>query len=80
MPYVYVLESKKDGKRYVGMSDRPEERLSEHNAGKTKSTEGHRPWILLHKEYYSNRRVAREREKYYKTAAGRRYLKKLLDL
>ena len=37
------------------------------------------PWKLVHKEEYDNMADARKREKYLKSAAGRRYLVKVLS-
>ncbi len=76
--YVYLLESQKTGIWYVGMSANPEERLVQHNRGKSKFTKGHIPWILLYKEEVGDLKEARKREKYYKSAAGKRKLKILM--
>jgi putative endonuclease len=75
--FVYVLESLKDGIHYVGMSENTEIRLKQHNQGKTKFTKGHIPWVLVHQEEYLNFMEARKREKYLKSAAGRRWIKKM---
>ena len=45
---VYALESKKDGRVYVGITKNFRQRLSEHNEGRTISTKGYRPWIILY--------------------------------
>lgn len=79
MVYVYVIESQKDGRRYVGIAGDVPRRLSEHNAGRSKSTRPYCPWMLAHQEDYETHEAARAREKYLKTSAGRRYLKKLLE-
>ena len=76
--YVYLLESQKTGIWYVGLSANPEERLVQHNRGKSKFTKGHIPWILLYKEEVGGLKEARKREKYYKSAAGKRKLKILM--
>ena len=55
MYFVYAIKSKVDGRIYVGMSINFETRLKEHNAGKTKSTKGYRPWELIYKEAALNR-------------------------
>ena len=73
--YVYVLKSKKDGRLYKGFTSRLEERLKEHNQGKTKSTKGFRPWDLIYFEVFLTENEAIEREKYFKTGSGREYLK-----
>jgi len=52
-------------------------RLKEHNAGKSKFTSGYGPWKLVYSEEYPDRESARKREKYLKSAAGRRFIKKV---
>jgi putative endonuclease len=42
--YVYAIRSDVDQRIYVGFSLNVLKRLAEHNAGKTKSTKGYRPW------------------------------------
>lgn len=72
---VYVLRSEKDGRYYVGMSSDIEKRLIAHNSGRTRSTKGYRPWVLLHLEEYPDRDSARKREKYLKSGYGKQWLK-----
>jgi len=76
--YVYVLESKIYRKRYKGLTQDLDNRLKEHNSGKTKSTRAFTPWSLVYYEEFSSIEEARTREKYMKTAAGRRFLNKVL--
>jgi putative endonuclease len=80
MIYVYVLKSDKDGRYYVGMTQNLVRRLKEHNSGRTKSTKGYRPWILIHHEAYPNREAARKREKYLKSGYGKQWLKNKYNL
>ncbi len=54
-------------------------RLSDHNAGKSKFTKGHRPWKLIYSEPCKDWKEGREREKYLKSAAGKRWLINELD-
>ncbi len=75
MMFVYVLKSEKEGRLYVGMTISVEKRLKEHNAGKTKSTKGYRPWKVVHTEEYPDRTTARKREKYLKSGYGKQWLK-----
>ena len=75
MFYVYVLYSKNYNRQYVGMSQNVEERLTSHNKGEVTSTRPYRPWIILHKEEFESRYEARNREKYLKSGAGRRWRK-----
>ena len=50
MWHVYVLRSLKTGRLYVGMSEKPDERLKAHNGGKVFSTKGYRPWARVYIE------------------------------
>jgi len=75
---VYVLKSLRSGKRYVGITQHLDRRLGEHNAGKSKFTSGHVPWSVLYSESFETTVEARAREKYFKSAAGKRYLDKIL--
>ncbi|MBI5464884.1 MAG: GIY-YIG nuclease family protein [Ignavibacteriales bacterium] len=74
---VYVLKSQQGGGHYVGMTNDLTRRLREHNRGMTRSTRSRRPFEVVYVEEYEDREAARRREKYLKTAAGRRFLKKL---
>ena len=76
---VYVLQSEEDGSFYKGMTSDLTSRLAQHNAGKTKSTKSKRPWRVVYQERFPSSSEARSREKYLKSAAGRRFLKKKLD-
>lgn len=76
---VYVLKSKKSGKYYVGMSQDVDQRLKQHNSGKSKFTSGHIPWDLIYSEVCDTALQARMREKYLKSAAGKRFISKLLS-
>jgi len=58
---VYVIKSQIDGRLYVGFTDSIERRIKEHNAGRTKSTKGFKPWILVYSELVYSRDEARKR-------------------
>jgi putative endonuclease len=70
--YLYILKGNKNS-FYVGISEDPQRRLTEHNAGKVQSTKSNIPWEIVHLELLENRVAARKREKYLKPAAGRRF-------
>ncbi|MDO8560649.1 MAG: GIY-YIG nuclease family protein [bacterium] len=75
MPYVYVLKSLKNGKRYVGSSNLdPQERLKKHNSGSNKFTKGNKPFILIYQEGCASVRKARQRENFLKSGVGRNFL------
>jgi len=75
MHYVYVLKSLKDNKWYVGRTEDLKKRLEEHHKGRVKSTSDRRPLKWVYCEIGSNIKDAVHREKYLKSAWGKRYLK-----
>ncbi len=79
MFYAYVLKSKSLHRLYKGACQNLTSRLKEHNLGKTKSTKAYIPWEVAYYETFDSFADAREREKYFKTAAGRRFLKKKIQ-
>jgi len=52
MFFVYILQSQTTGRFYIGYSENPDRRLTEHNSGKVKSTKPFRPWIKVYAESY----------------------------
>ena len=76
--YVYAIVSKDDEIIYVGIAKDVEKRLSEHNLGKSRYTSGHMPWKIFYIEFVGNSKDARAREKYFKTASGKKKLRKIL--
>ncbi|RZL12475.1 MAG: GIY-YIG nuclease family protein [Pedobacter sp.] len=75
--FAYVLRSLKVKRRYIGMSENPDKRLLQHNAGSTKSTKGYRPWELIYKEEFETLQEARSREVFLKSGIGREFLDRL---
>jgi predicted GIY-YIG superfamily endonuclease len=79
MVFVYILQSLVDNTWYVGMAIDPLHRLKEHNAGRNRFTKGHRPWKIIFTEPHQDWASARVREKYFKTAGGKRWLRARLS-
>lgn len=77
--FVYVLESLRDGKRYVGFTVNLKKRLTEHNNGLSFATKPRLPMKLIYFEACTNKEDAQRREKYLKTTRGRRFLAKRLE-
>ncbi len=73
--YVYVLRSLSDRQFYVGLTNDLPARLESHNSGLVSSTRARVPFELVYWEGCLNRSDAAQREKYLKTAWGKRYLK-----
>jgi putative endonuclease len=78
MFYAYVLKSIKHDYFYKGHCHDLEKRISQHNSGMTTSTRPYIPLVLVYFERFDNEQEAIAREKYFKTATGRRFLKKKL--
>lgn len=78
MYYVYVLYSEVDEKLYVGFTSDLQNRLKLHQAGRVESTKKRRPLKLIYYEACLSKDDALRREKYLKTAYGKRYLKSRL--
>jgi len=74
MYIVYVLQDNK-GKYYKGFTNNLARRFSEHKNGHTKSTKNMCDLKIVYTEEYETLSGARSREVYFKTAAGRRFLK-----
>ncbi len=79
MFYAYVVRSIVTDQLYKGHCEDLEVRLKQHNSGMTKSIRMHAPVELAYFEEFATREEAIRREKYFKTAAGRRFLKSALD-
>ena len=67
MYYVYVLKSERDTRFYTGFTIDLKNRISEHNAGRVRSTALRRPLKLVYYEACLNQADAIHREKYLKT-------------
>ena len=73
--YVYVLRSLKDGNLYVGATQDLRLRFQQHELGNVQSTAHRRPLELIYYEACRSQHDAFKREKYLRTAWGKRYLK-----
>jgi len=78
MYYVYILQSLKTGKLYIGHTDNLARRLEKHNSGwGSKYTLQNGPWTLLYSESCHDRSSAVKRELYLKSTRGSQEKKKL---
>ena len=67
------------GHLYKGHTDNLARRIKDHNSGKTRSIKTFLPYKLVYYEVFSTRQEAINREKYFKSAAGRRFIKKKIQ-
>lgn len=78
MFYVYILQSKKDSKKYIGFSSDLKERIKQHKSGEVRATKNRLPLELVYYEAFSDKKAAQQQELFYKTGQGRRILNKRL--
>jgi putative endonuclease len=79
MYFVYILQSLKDGRTYVGHAQDLEARLKKHNSGQVNSTRYRRPLTLLFKENFETLEKAKNREIWWKSGSGRQRLKEIFE-
>lgn len=79
MYYVYVLQSLKDRKLYIGYTNNLKRRFEEHNSGRNEVTRERKPFRLLYYEACTQKPDALKRELQLKTGFGREYLKRRLS-
>lgn len=60
MFFVYVLQSLKDGRTYVGYTYEINQRLAKHNGGQVKATKNRRPLDLLFTESLETEKEAKK--------------------
>ncbi len=77
---VYILQSQKTGRYYIGQSENIVGRLVLHNAGRVRTTSSGIPWRLVQSEQYQTRSDAMKREREIKLYKGGVLFKKLLGL
>lgn len=79
MHYVYLIRSANfPTQTYIGFTADLRERMSAHNAGKSKHTAKYMPWELISYHAFSDERKAREFEHYLKTGSGQAFASKRL--
>jgi putative endonuclease len=79
MKYVYLLRSRTfPHKRYVGITDHLDKRLSAHNAGQCSYTAGFRPWKVVVAIRFEDNARAEEFERYLKSGSGNAFARRRL--
>ena len=64
---------------YVGYTSNIRRRITDHNSGKVEATKYFRPWKIIYTENADSLAGAKDRERYWKSGAGRRNIKKLME-
>jgi len=71
MKCVYILRSLKDSKqRYIGITTNLNERLKDHNTGKSPHTAKFKPWQVVVAIRFANNQKAEAFEAYLKSGSG----------
>jgi len=78
MFYAYVLKSIDHDYYYKGHCQDLNNRLLQHNSGMTVSIRPYIPFKIIYSEEFATEHEAIAREKYFKSSAGRRFLRKVI--
>ena len=79
MHWVYALYSRDFDKIYIGSTSNLEGRLNSHNHPANHGwTARFKPWTLLYSEAYTSKSEALHREREFKTARGRVFIRNLI--
>jgi len=80
MFFVYVLQSHRDKKLYIGQTQNLAARLERHNAGRVPATKGRTPLSLIYSEQLQTRIEAIQRERFLKSLKGNKIFKKIIGV
>ncbi len=76
---VYIIQSKKVGKFYVGYTSNIVDRIQHHNSRANKSTRPYVPWEIIYQEHFPTKKEAWLRERQIKAYKGGNAFKKLVN-
>jgi putative endonuclease len=76
--FVYILQSEKDHRYYIGSTSHVQNRINYHNSGRQRSTRYRIPFKLVYQEELPTKTEALKREKQIKSYKGGEAFKRLL--
>jgi predicted GIY-YIG superfamily endonuclease len=77
--YVYLIQSINNAdQRYVGITSDLQQRLKDHNSGKSPHTSKYMPWKIVTVVRFSDDKRAADFEHYLKSASGKAFANKHL--
>lgn len=79
MYYFYILRSIKNNKLYLGQTTDLKKRLNSHNSGENTATKPNIPYELIFYSAFKNKRDTINCEQYFKTTAGWKRIRKMLE-
>ena len=75
---VYIIQSTKSEKHYIGSTENIDKRIAEHNKNQVKSTRHKGPYSLVYSETLATKTEARKRENQIKRYKGNSKFKDLI--
>ena len=75
MFFTYIIKSESNGKWYYGNTERPEERIKEHNGNHHHFTAGKGPWSLIFLREFTNRKEALTFERKLKSNRNKEFIR-----
>jgi putative endonuclease len=76
--FVYILQSEKSKKYYVGSTINLEMRLAQHNGGRVVSTKNKGPWLVVFHQEYQDVAHARQVEYKIKQKKSKKFIEKII--
>lgn len=76
--YVYVIQSQKNQRYYIGSSTDVPARLKQHNHGQVQSTRYNRPYALVFYQEFENVKIAQQIERRLKNLKRKDYIEKII--
>jgi len=80
MYFVYVLQSLKDGRFYIGHCDHLLRRFKQHRDGENKSTKSRGPWWMPYYEIHPTRSAAMCREMKLKRKKSAQSIQRIISI
>jgi putative endonuclease len=77
--FIYILQSQKSGRYYIGSTKNLQQRLEFHNKNKVKATKSKGPWKIIYQETYQTAKEARQREYQIKSFKSGNSFKQLIN-
>ena len=78
MGYLYILQSEKNGRYYIGSTNNLSRRIAEHSAGKTKSIRALRPLRIVFKQDFATLAEARRAERKLKRLKSKKIIDRII--
>ena len=79
MYFLYILQSVKNNRYYIGSTNNLERRLLEHNSGKTKSLRYLRPLKIVFQKEFIKESEAKQAEKKLKRFKNKNILERIIS-